>query len=59
MWISCAFCLLVVVLSLTLSAWLIYENKKMDKEGVPENEEYEETSIARDDGAHIKHRYIW
>lgn len=47
MWISAAFCLLVAVLSVVLSCWLIYENKKMDREGVPEVEEFEDTSVER------------
>ncbi|EMC93083.1 hypothetical protein BAUCODRAFT_77488 [Baudoinia panamericana UAMH 10762] len=59
MWISAAFCLLVAVLSGILSCWLIYENRKMEKEGVPEVEEFEDTSIARESGRHEKHRYIW
>lgn len=59
MWISASFCLLVVVLSITLSLWLIYENRKMDREGVPEVEEFEDTSVARASGRKEKHRYIW
>ena len=59
MWISAAFCLLVAVLSGCLSLWLIHENKKMDREGVPEVEEFEETSVARESGRHEKHRFIW
>jgi len=59
MWISAAFCLLVAVLSCILSLWLIHENKVMDREGVPEVEEYEDTSIARENGVHERHRYIW
>ncbi|TKA49648.1 hypothetical protein B0A54_00316 [Friedmanniomyces endolithicus] len=59
MWISAAFCLLVAVLSLMLSTWLIFENRKMAREGVPEVEEYEDTSIARETGVHERHRYIW
>lgn len=51
--------MLVAVLSVALSFWLIYENKKMDREGVPEVEEFEDTSVARADGRHEKHRYIW
>ena len=31
----------------------------MDKEGVPEVEEFEDTSVARETGRHEKHRYIW
>ncbi|KAK5734441.1 hypothetical protein LTR17_008942 [Elasticomyces elasticus] len=57
--ISAAFCLLVAVLSGVLSCWLIYENKKMAREGVPEVEEFEDTSIAREEGVHVRHRYIW
>lgn len=59
LWISAAFCLLVTVVSIILSSWLIWENKKMDREGVPEVEEFEETSVAREDGRGEKHRYIW
>ena len=59
LWISAAFSLNVFVLSIALSCWLIYENKKMDREGVPEVEEFEDTSVARESGRHEKHRYIW
>ena len=59
MWISAAFCLLVAVLSGVLSCWLIWENKKMDREGVPEVEEFEETSGARAEDRNQKHRYVW
>lgn len=59
MWISAAMCLMVAVLSVVLSCWLIYENKKMDKEGVLEVEEFEQTSVQRESGRHEKHRYVW
>lgn len=59
MWISAAFCLLVAVLSGILSCWLIWENKQMEKEGVPEVEEFEDTSVGTVSGRHFKHRYIW
>jgi hypothetical protein len=59
MWISASMCLMVAVLSGVLSCWLIYENKKMDKEGVPEVEEFEETSAQRESGQLAKHRYVW
>jgi len=59
MWISAAFCLLVAVLSGVLSCWLIYENRQMEKEGVPEVEEFEDTSVNAESGTHFKHRYIW
>ena len=59
LWISASFCLLVTVVSTVLSLWLIRENKKMDKEGVPEVQEFEDTSVAREDGQNEKHRYIW
>lgn len=58
MYISAAFCLNVFVLSIILSCWLIYENKKMDREGVPEVEEFEDTS-AEGGRRQEKHRYIW
>ena len=59
MWISAAFCLMVAVLSGVLSCWLIYENKKMDREGVQEIEEFEETSGQGESGRREKHRYVW
>ena len=59
MWVSFAFCVFVAVLSGMLSWWLIYENRKMEKEGIPAVEEYEDTSLARESGRHEKHRYIW
>lgn len=53
-------CLMVAVLSLILSAWLISDNKKMDKDGLPEVQEFEETSVdAQVAGQHERHRYIW
>lgn len=58
-WISAAFSLLVFFVSIILSCWLYWENKKMDREGVAEVAEFEETSIARESGRHEKHRYIW
>ena len=57
MWISAAFCLLVAVLSGVLSTWLYWENKQMDKEGVPEVEESFDTTAGG--VKHEKHRYIW
>lgn len=60
MWISAAMCLMVAVLSVILSCWLIYENRKMDREGVPEVEEYEQTSVGREEGQPVeRHRYVW
>lgn len=59
MWISAGMCLMVAVLSCVLSCWLIYENKQMDKAGVPEVEEYEQTSVERESGQREKHRYVW
>lgn len=58
-WICAAFCLLIVVLSISLSLWLIHENKKMAAEGVPEVEELEDTSADDVDGRRLRHRYIW
>lgn len=52
-------CFMVAVLSVILSCWLIHENKKMDEEGVPEVEEFEQTSVQRESGQHEKHRYVW
>lgn len=58
-WISAGFSLLVFFVSIILSCWLYWENKKMDREGVAEVAEFEDTSIARESGRHEKHRYIW
>lgn len=59
MWISAAFCLLVFFLSIILSLWLFWENKNMEREGLPAVEGFDETSIARESERHEKHRYIW
>lgn len=56
-WISAAFSLLVFFCSIALSYWLWLENKKMDREGVAEVQEFEDTSIARESGQK-NHRYI-
>lgn len=59
MWISAAFCLLVAGTAVVLSLWLIHENKQMDKEGVPEVEEFEDTSVQRASGKRERHRHVW
>lgn len=59
MWISAAFCLLVAVLSASLSLVLIRENRKMKAEGIPEVEGFEETSAEEGRRGHEKHHYIW
>ena len=59
MWISAAMCLMVAFLSGVLSCWLIWENRKMDREGVPEVEEFEQTSVQRESGRRERHRYVW
>jgi hypothetical protein len=59
MWISAAMCLMVAFLSGVLSCWLIWENRKMDREGVPEVEEFEQTSGQRESGRRERHRYVW
>ena len=59
MWISAAMCLMVAFLSGVLSCWLIWENRKMDLEGVPEVEEFEQTSVRRESGRRERHRYVW
>lgn len=60
MWISAGMCLMVAVLSGVLSCWLIYENRKMEREGVPEVEEFEETSVGGPPAGGVeRHRYVW
>lgn len=60
MWISAAMCLMVAFLSGVLSCWLIWENRKMDREGVLEVEELEQTSGAQSEaGERERHRYVW
>ena len=60
MWISCAFCLLVTVLSVALSLHLVRENRKMERAGllVPQGSE---TAGAPSNGefAERKIRYIY
>ena len=31
----------------------------MDREGVPEVEEFEQTSVQRESGRRERHRYVW
>lgn len=51
---------MVAVLSGMLSCWLIYENRKMEREGVPEVEEFEETSVGGPPAGGVeRHRYVW
>lgn len=57
MYISAAFCLLVAVLSGVLSCWLIWENRQMAKDGVPE--EYEQTAVDSRTGRPARHKFVW
>lgn len=60
MWISSAFCLLVTVLSASLSAYLIRENRKMERAGLipsPDNEIVD--APADPHAAEQKFRYIY
>lgn len=51
---------MVAVLSGVLSCWLIWENRKMEREGVPEVEGFEETSgQGTEGGRRERHRYVW
>ena len=57
MWISAAFSLLVFFLSITLSCWLAWENRKMDREhltGPGGN-----AAVDEDTGEEKKYRYQW
>ncbi|KAF2769581.1 MFS general substrate transporter [Teratosphaeria nubilosa] len=57
LWISAAMCLMVAVVACILSLWLIWENKKMDKEGIPRVMELEDSVEGVDEN--IKRRYVW
>ena len=60
LWVSAAMCLMVAVLAATLSLWIIYENKQLAKEGVPETQEMEETSLGTQDGQRQqRQRIVW
>lgn len=62
MWISCAFCFLVSVLSVTLSLWLIHENKKMERAGVlePSDDPGEiKDSTSQPITVVRRHKYVW
>ena len=61
MWISCAFCLLVAVLSASLSLWLIKENRDMERAGLLEDFDEGEVKDAPGTGITVvrKHRHIW
>ena len=60
MWISTAFCLLVAVLSVTLSSWLIKENKDMERAGLLDDHDEGEIKDAPNAVSVVrKHKYIW
>lgn len=57
MWISAAMCLMVAVTAIILSGWIIWENRKLDREGV-QDEEFD-TDIGEEQGHHVRHKGIW
>ena len=60
MWISCAFCLLVAFLSLTLSLVLMRENRRMESAGLIQAPESEVSDAPAHDGmAKRKAKYIY
>ena len=61
MWISAAFCLLVSFLSISLSLWLIKENRDMERAGLLYEHDEGEIKDAPNPGISVvrKHRYIW
>lgn len=50
-------CLMVAVLAIILSLWIIRENKKLDREGV--NEDELDTDVGEEQGHHVKHKMAW
>ncbi|KAF2167277.1 hypothetical protein M409DRAFT_66280 [Zasmidium cellare ATCC 36951] len=58
MWISAAMCLMVAVLAGVLSLWIIWENRKLDRENVVE-EEFD-TDVGEEQGQReTRHRLVW
>lgn len=51
-------CLMVAVLAVVLSGWIIWENKKAEREGMLVDGEYE-TDAAEYEGRRVKHRMVW
>ena len=60
MWISAAMCLLVAVLSVLLTFILIWQNKKMEREGlIPPKDAPPENGLEDRDVKYPRYRYIW
>ena len=61
MWISCAFCLLVSVLSVALSLWLIKENRDMKRAGLLDEHDEGEIKDAGNQAISVvrRHKHIW
>ncbi|KAI5360689.1 Putative major facilitator superfamily, MFS transporter superfamily [Septoria linicola] len=59
LWVSAGMCLMVAVVAITLSLWIIWENRKLAAEGVPENQELEDTSLGHDGGRQQRQRIVW
>ncbi|KAF7188738.1 putative transporter [Pseudocercospora fuligena] len=55
LWISAAMCLMVAAVAVVLSLWIIHENRQLDKEGVPDDQELEDTSM----GQPRKQKLVW
>lgn len=62
MWISAAFCLVVAAGAATLSSILIWENKKMEREGLIPKKGEEKSGLDQRDvpsDQQVRYRYIW
>ncbi|PPJ53262.1 hypothetical protein CBER1_11943 [Cercospora berteroae] len=59
LWVSASMCLMVGVVAAILSLWIIHDNRKLAKEGVPDDQELEDTSIGQDGGRQQRQRTIW
>lgn len=62
MWISAAFCLVVAFGAVLLSSILIWENKKMEREGLIGREGEEKSGLDErgvPSNQRVRYRYIW
>ncbi|CAK4032772.1 MFS general substrate transporter [Lecanosticta acicola] len=65
MWISASMCLMVAVLAVILSLWIIWENRKLEKEGgggggaAALEEEFDTDVGEQREGRHVKHKLVW
>lgn len=59
LWISAAMCLMVAALATTLSLWIIYDNRKIDRQQADLPEDGFDTDLGEQQGRRVKHKGIW